>query len=849
MEVITTHTNADFDTLGSMIAAKKLYPDAHLAFPGSLEVGLRSALATLELPVKIEKAKNIDLAKITRLIIVDVRSPARIGRFAEVASKPGVEVHIYDHHPSTDADISADKSVVKQYGSTTTVLTRIIIEKGIEITPEEATIMMAGIYEDTGFLSFPSTTTFDYEAASFLLTRGAELDRVAALIKKELTPAEVSVLNDLLEGETTYRIGGIDVTVATCSIVNYKGDVSILAHRMRDIENMDVLFVLAEAADRVHLVARSSATGIDAGLIAKALGGGGHKRAASATIKGMTLIEAKERLIAEVKETVLPRRGAEEIMSAPPITILATKTVAEAEQKILRYNINAMPVVRGKKLVGIITRQVVSKAIFHKLGPSPVADFMTTEFEAVSPATSIEDIREKVILLGQRLLPVTDVGKIVGVITRTDLLKILRDELIERPGGGGGGGGGIQRTKQRRVENLMRERLPRWVLRLLADAGEVADVMGFKVYAVGGFVRDLLLRRDNLDIDLVVEGDGIRFARKLAKKLSCSVKTHDRFKTAVLKSPDGFQIDVATARLEYYEKPGVLPTIELSSLKLDLYRRDFTINTLALELNPAKFGMLLDFFGAQGDIKDKTIKVIHNLSFVEDPTRILRAVRFSERFGFLIAKHTVNLIKSTVKLDIYKKVSGARLRDELKNILEEDIAAAALTKLDKLGALALVSEKIDWNKSQALLIESARDTLAWYRLLYRDDEVEGWMVFFLALTDSLTEAQLRALAKRLSIVGKRRGEILRARKEGLRALTRISKPGAIKCSDIYRYLSPLPLEVTLYIMERAGSDLVKKRVSDYITKLRDVKPHLNGKDLKRMGVKEGAGMGKVLKAL
>ena len=170
--------------------------------------------------------------------------------------------------------------------------------------------------------------------------------------------------------------------------------------------------------------------------------------------------------------------------------------------------------------------------------------------------------------------------------------------------------------------------------------GKTAEDFNYNAYVIGGFVRDLFLYRSNEDIDVVIEGDGIAFARQFSKEMGTRVHTHEKFGTAVVIFPDGFKIDVASARMEYYKFPAALPTVEMSSLKLDLFRRDFTINTLAIELNPEKFGKLLDFFSAQKDIKDKVLRVLHNLSFVEDPTRVFRALRFEQRFGFTIGKLT-----------------------------------------------------------------------------------------------------------------------------------------------------------------------------------------------------------------
>ncbi len=854
MEVITSHTNADFDTLASMVAAKKLYPEARIVFPGSMEKGLRDAVKSFPMPVEIDRLKDIDLSKVTRIILVDISSSARIGPFKELLGRAGLELHVYDHHPARKSDIYPDLKVIEPYGSTTTILTHIIIERDIALSPDEATILMSGIYEDTGSLTFPSTTTKDYGAAAHLLSCGADLKVVSELLDHSLTHDDVRFLNDFIETETTFTVGGTDVVVAAGSVEGYHDDISVLAHKLIEIDSLKTLFLLGDTGDRVHLVARSSLTEVDAGLIADALGGGGHRHAASATLKGVSLIEAREKLVRAIKELVAPRALASEMMSAPPITVCIGDAISEAEKKILRYNVNAVPVIKieeGKSLLaGIITRQTVSKAVYHGLGKEPVGDYMTTEYETVSPGTSLDEVRAQVFKYGQRLLPVLEEGALVGVITRTDLLKLLQDELIETP---------TQERpskKKRKVENLLREMLPRELVELLKDAGEVAEELGFKAYAVGGFVRDVVLRRKNLDIDIVVEGDGKRFASEFGKRHGAKVRCHDRFKTAVVKFSDapyaGLDIDIATARLEYYEEPGALPTVELSSLKLDLYRRDFTINTLAIELNPQRFGLLIDFFGAQVDIKGKSIRAIHNLSFVEDPTRILRAVRFSERFGFAIAKQTRNLIKNTIKLDIFKSLSGTRLQGELRNILKEEIASPALQRLDELGLLVLIDPHLKWDDSMARLFERARDTLAWYRLLYREEPVDKWLVLFLALTDQLDEIELNALSSRLKMAGKKLCAVLGARprgREALQMMRRMKGDSAISPSQIYHLLRPLPLEVILYMMEKGDDESVKESISDYITTYQDVETILTGEDLIAFGMVAGPKVGEALDGL
>jgi tRNA nucleotidyltransferase (CCA-adding enzyme) len=842
MEVITSHVNADFDTFASMVAAKKLYPGARLVFSGSLEKGLRDALTTLHPPVTIDRLKDIDLDKIDRVILVDVSHPGRIGPFAEVVRRPGVDVHVYDHHPATGEDVLGSLEVRQPYGSNTSVLTIILRDRNLKPSPEEATILMTGIYEDTGFLSYPSTTPKDFEAAAWLLSCGADLTAVSDLLRKELTPEEISLLNEFLQSETRYTIGGVEAVIAEAYIEKYQGDLAILAHKIRDIENMECLFLLVDSEDRVHVIARSRNPKADVGKILKAIGGGGHPNAASATLKGITLIQAKELLLNALRDNVPPLRTAREIMSFPPITLTLRTTLKEAVEVMRRYGINAAPVVKNGRIQGVITRQVLDKAVYHGLGPAPVADYMTTEVESVSSETSIEKIREAVVGHGQRLLPVIEQNRVVGVITRTDLLKLLQEELRAAAGGG--------MKKVRYLSGLMKEKLPEWALAMLKEAGEAAAAHGFSVYAVGGFVRDLVLRRDNLDIDMVIEGgSGIVFAEDFARRQGAKVKVHNRFKTAVIVFPGGFKLDVATARLEYYERPGALPTVEQSSLKLDLYRRDFIMNTLALALNPDRFGELIDFFGAQKDLKEKTIRVLHNLSFIEDPTRMLRAVRFSEKFDFRIGKHTLNLLKNSVKLDVFRTVSGARISDELKNILEEETSSKSLKRLSELGLLKLIHPSIVWDKEEERLFERAEDALAWYELLYTKDRVERPLVLLLALTDRLGEDELAFLVKRLVISGRKRLDVLGSRNDALRVLGRMAAGQLKKASALFDALSPLDLELILYLMAKAERESLRKAFSRYMTKLRHTQTILKGADLKKLGAQQGPVMGEILREL
>ena len=399
-------------------------------------------------------------------------------------------------------------------------------------------------------------------------------------------------------------------------------------------------------------------------------------------------------------------------------------------------------------------------------------------------------------------------------------------------------------VRKKNVGYLMEERLPRPVVRLLKSLGEVAEGLGYNIYAIGGFIRDLFLKFDNLDIDVVIEGDGIKFAQEYAKRFPARIRCHIKFKTAVLIFPDGFKVDVATARSEYYESPAALPVVELSSIKMDLYRRDFTINTLAVKLNPRHFGILIDFFGAQKDLKERSIRVLHNLSFVEDPTRAFRAVRFEQRFGFKIGKLTANLIENAIRIGGIEKLAPKRIFTELQLILNEENPLPVLKRLVDLKLLQAIHPEWTLPPKGEVLLGEIRTVLAWFDLLYLNEPYEKWLIYFLALIQPITH--FTELRQRLGLP-KRVVEVMNLRRyEGEKVLTTLQKNPTLSRSQIYHLLSPLPNEVLLFLMAKTTPETGRKAISLYFTQLKSLRISIGGEELKTMGLVPGPLYKKIL---
>jgi len=840
VEVITTHVNADFDSVASMLAAKKFYPHAVLAFPGSQEKGLRDFFLQSTIYVlQTEQIKKIDFDKVTRLILVDIRQKDRIGKFKEIVDKPGLDIHIYDHHPASENDISGSVEVIKEVGATTTILCQILKEKNIEITSDEATVLMMGIYEDTGSLTFSSTTEEDFLAAAFLLNKGANLNIVSDMVTKELTGEQVSLLYELVHTATVHTINGIDVVIAKATSDKYISDFAILVHKLRDMENINVLFALAEMHDRIYLVARSRVSEVDVSKIAKEFGGGGHPTAASASIKNCSLPQVEDKLKHILKREINSFKTAKDIMSSPVLMINALDPIKVAGEIITRFQLSTLPVMEEGKLVGIISRPVIEKAISHNLENLPVKDYMVTEFSKAIPNTTWSEIQKIIVEQGQGFLPILKTGKLVGAITRTDVLRVLRLGQGETAKKVYSFDYDLSQVKEKKLLSLMEEQLPPAMLEFMERAGNVAEKMGYQCFAVGGFVRDMLLRRKNLDLDLVIEGEGIKFAKHFSSHNNFTAKYHTKFGTAQIKTPQGFKIDVASARREYYESPAALPKVELSTIHQDLYRRDFTINTLAIRLNPVHFGEMIDFFGGQRDIKRRVIKVIHSLSFVEDPTRIFRALRFEQRFGFSLSKETSSLIRNAVKMDIPQRLSGSRIFSELELVLEEGNAPAIIKRMADFGLLKYFHPKMKYDHAVKELLESITEVFTWFELLFLNETWEKWRVYFLGMVDGLNDEDFLELNGQLNFLKKENKKVLVERLQAKGAFQKLQQQKYLNDSTIFELLNTLSIEAVLYLMAKTPYQPLKKAISNYITRLRFAEALLTGEDFKKMGLPPG----------
>lgn len=850
MEVIISHQSTDFDSLAAMVAAKKIYKGALLVFTGAIEKNVRKFISMYGDLIDVTPLKKIKIEEITKLIIVDTRIKRRIGTFANVINKRDLEIHIYDHHPSTADDIKGEINVIEEVGATTSIMLKKIRKMNLEISPIEATLFALGIYEDTGSLTFSTTTIDDINSISYLFGKGIKLKVVANFINIGLSIAQKKLLNKLLLSSKEIFCKGVRINIAKAEVKNYTEGLALLTHKLIEIENSDVFFTIVKMADRIYIVGRSRTNSVDVDEILKELGGGGHFQAASAVVKDLSLDELEKKLIRILERKVRLGIVAEDIMSSPVKTVNTSTSIEETKKILLRYGHNGIPVVEEGELKGIITMQEVNRAKQHGLGKELVSKYMSDQVVTVKLSTPLTEIQELMINYDiGRILVVNREGKLIGIITRTDLIRNLYGEghlpkrsfstYVE-----------ISRKVERKKQiELIEKIFPKRVKNVLRKIGEIGDKLNFPVFMVGGIVRDLFLGIKNYDLDIVVEGEGIKFARELSRDLGGRIKSHEKFGTAIVILEDGLKIDVATARREFYEYPAAFPKVELSSIRKDLYRRDFTINAMAIQLNQKYFGKLIDFFGGQRDLRTGTIRVLYNLSFVEDPARIIRAIRFEQRYNFKTDRTTEDFLKKAIDDKLLSRLRKKRITEELILILKEENPLKSLKRMEKLGALKYILPEVVLNEETIKRLNKVKDNYNFWKRNIPDEKIELWVIYFCCLIRNLKKVQIQRIFKRLIIKQKSLDKINYCYTNLDQIIKIISQKNKISPSVIYLKLKGLPNEVLFLAITESDNNIAKERVSSYFLKYKKEILYISGRELKELQVKPGPIYSQILNKL
>ena len=838
LEVIVTHENADFDAVASLLGASRLFPGALPLLPHRVNRNCADFVALYGSELPLVDVNERPRRKITRAILVDTQGLNMVRGMTK-----DLRVHIIDHHV-LNRELPPHWSYTGEHlGATTTLLIEAISVRSLRLSSIEATLLLLGIYEDTGSLSYESTTSRDMRAAAWLMERGARLSVVNEFLHHPLTPAQRTLYEELLRNSESHEIEGHTIIIASSDAKSCSEEISTLAHRLRELLEPSALFLLVSLGARIQLVARSTTDDIDVSQAAAYFGGGGHAHAAAALIEGATLSEVHDQLVALLSEIVHPGVTVAQVMSRGVQVLSPDVAISEAAQRMQRTGHEGYPIVDDGQVVGLLTRRGVDRALQFRMEDAPVRQVMRIGTVTVNPQDSIERLRSAMIQSGWGQIPVVENGHVIGVVTRTDLISLW--------------GTPPQPSSRHEITVLLESALSPPILALVHQISEEAQLMGVIPHFVGGLVRDLLLGKPIVDIDLVIEGNAIALARHVADRLGGRLRAHRQFGTAKWLLSDRVweqlpanttqhtlptSIDYVTARTEFYRHPTALPEVESSSIKPDLQRRDFTVNTLAIRLDPEHWGEVLDYYGGAADLKNGVIRVLHSLSFVDDPTRIMRAARLETRLGFRIDPHSEELIANA--LPLLDRVSGPRIRHELMLIFQEAQPELAIRRLDDLNALIQIHSELRcdrWIESRFVALREELDRTRW--------ELKPSTEFFLhigLLGYRLDDKSLQEFIERLHI-GRNDSVDLQ-----LSANLKLSLPdlaSATRPSQINNLLEPYPAQVLALCWVADDRRQVRRNLLRFQTEWRPVRPILGGSNLKGMGLKPGRLFGRLLREL
>ena len=383
--------------------------------------------------------------------------------------------------------------------------------------------------------------------------------------------------------------------------------------------------------------------------------------------------------------------------------------------------------------------------------------------------------------------------------------------------------------------------LPEGIRDRLRQAGRLADESGLDLYLVGGTVRDMLLGRSRTDIDLVVEGDGMGFGGRLARAVGGRHTPHPRFLTATVDLPEGINMDVATARSETYERPGALPRVASAPMDVDLARRDFTINAMAVSLNERSLGDLVDPFKGRADLQKKRVRILHDRSFIDDPTRLFRAVRFEQRLRFRLERGTERRFREAVAGGMVGNLSGPRLLEQLRLICVESDPWLIFDRLDRLGALSAIHPDLASDEGLETLVREISRPGGPVPSGY-----DGWWILHLvALFRPRREETLQSVVDRL-----KPNRRLRKAIEDMSRWSRVEQAvesGEIDTTaDFCRAVRTISEDTMLFVTLTHPDEGMRKRCESYYHKHRHTRLSIDGGTLKDLDIPEGPEYGRIL---
>lgn len=712
-----------------------------------------------------------------------------------------------------------------------------------EFLPSDSLLFRMALFEKTqGFLS-ARTTPGDWQALRCLGDARHQARQVSNQICLGLREGQHGLLNDLLKRARDIDINHIPAVLAVSKTIGNVQDIFPVVEHLWS--RLDPFLLISGVINfgRAQVWVRHRIPHLD--VVAALLEF--HPRQERQWVT-FSVAEGDPGRLAETLRTHLVQRlsgepTARAIMVAPPQTVCLNETVRGTLDFMLKFNLMGLVVVTAEgRYAGVIARRDLDRAVRMEFMAAEIAPFVNADCPTISPEMPVRVIKHLMVNRNITRLPVVRDGNVLGIITSREVLRALPTDLpLPRrylP---------ITRTRRlpsaeeiiETVKRIISVKILHWWKRI----GERAQTMGLKAYLVGGVVRDLLLERANLDMDIVVSGDAIPFATAVAEELHGTVRVFDRFHTARV-SLDDVKIDFSSARIEHYERAGALPEVEFSGLTNDLFRRDFSINALALDLSPNSFMCLNDFFGGYEDIQERKIRILHSFSFLEDPTRIYRAHRFAGRFHFHFAEETQRALEVAQERHIIERLSTQRLCGELSRCFGEEQPAGLLQRLLDADLLRYLHEGFTPQTPLPVRYRLIPSMVRRFQVL--GEPVEREVLYWAGLLSMLPPAQARDILAVSGFPARKREKVAVILDALATIPSQLNAIAPAQVFEVYCLLKPQPLEaligLALFGLDKNGA----RRLFEFLGRYRAIQCEISGKDLRDFGIEAGPQYGRIL---
>lgn len=785
--------NADLDALSSIYGLWLLNKDAKLYYK-TLAPKAKKLFETIKYKFDIitfEELKNEDSKFI--IFTADVSSIDFI--YEDIDKKNIEKIIIFDHHISNIAKTdNIELHLDDRLGAATTIVVETIMNSNTHITKEDAEILLCGIYDDTNYFSTKSTSSKDFKIASFLIDKGADLEFVNNHTKILIT------LQDIFNIEKTIKsLEIINIYNKRFGFMHLEGAKEEIVDNLKSIkelEELDAYFIIMESGINTYVIGRSK--NLDIWNILSKIGGGGHRLASGLKLNYISYQKLKN-IIINLLQGKNIKIKLKDIMTQNPLILEADVKIPEALKILSDYKLSKAPVIEKERIIGVITKKILTKA------NTLIPDSSIRDFTVEVPIMQEDDFvweAEKMFIeypLSPMLVITDEYKKLKGIVTKSDLIKF---NIVEN-----------ENTISQKHINI-----PDYILELAMEFKQFLT-KDQKLYLVGGIVRDIILKRYSNDIDFVLEGEIDSFEKALSKG---NIKIHKfkKFNSIHFKYKD-FKIEISNARREYYESSGAYPIVSQASLKEDLFRRDFTINTMLISLNDEDFGNIIDHFGALQDINNKIIRVLHPLSFIEDPVRILRAIRFKAKLNFRFSKDTSKLLEDALLKNVLKNAPKGRIFNEIKLSIQEK----EFEKIFELYKEYNIFKHIFDYEPNYINIEQNLLNLKkfsdWYFLEYKEEFSQQAWIYFWLLIKNIPNKQniLKDISAPHYLY--RFLELNKHLKEYTHNISKTQKP-----SELYLMLKQFTIE-DLGLLCAEGNLETMNKIVKYLSYFKDFKPNID----------------------